>query len=753
MLPLLFVAITLSSAQVPDLDLVPEHLPQALHTLQNLAHRDASHCIEQTSRFLAQTEGIQRDTLHYYALAPREPVLSFRSRQHTLGAQLLQAECWLQLGDYPQASHRLAEAVSLAARRREPVLLAQALFLTLRGHALLPSAPAERPAIFSRLQDLLATAPLRHHPLQVYTPLLQSHDLIARQQLLAASEQIALAEHWAHKANQPRLSAWVNAAEGDLLLAKRRPEQAEGAYLAARQYALRSHDEVLLGWLARGLERSASAMLQPAQARHYAQQAADYFHALGDKAQLADALLALGQHHLALQEDNLALVHLLNALDLPHPSPLPLTHAAINYELGRTYLRRGNMPLAQRYLEHARLLYTALAPTPRAIDTALRLAELHLNQAPADSAQAKSYASSALAQAEQQADTRRQQQARRLLANIAHQAGHVQEAEQQLAAAARLMPAPVVRPSSHRAAPFAYGQDNLLKALSQQLAQQKQINLRYRWTASAGALVLIALLYLWLLGRWRLQRSQHQQDKLAALSQTEVRSGLANWRQLLRHAPQEMNARQQSSERWFLSEQSARSFADKRVYLLFYVPFLNHVLSQYGYSRGQQITQAFAAHVQALQPEHSYLYDLHDGCLLLAVPQSAIKDLSQFANHWLEKIAAFEAGVALDKRVSLGIISHPFLPKTPAALTPDAVFDLCYLALAGASELARLHQAPAWLSLDAIDCQQAAFFTGDVWPKTLAAIAKGLVKVRTSHAKPAQLWQRIEQLYAQKSSS
>ncbi|MNS82508.1 hypothetical protein D3C72_1162550 [compost metagenome] len=74
------------------------------------------------------------------------------------------------------------------------------------------------------------------------------------------------------------------------------------------------------------------------------------------------------------------------------------------------------------------------------------------------------------------------------------------------------------------------------------------------------------------------------------------------------------------------------------------------------------------------------------------------------------------------------------------ALDHHGLFDLCYLALSGAMQLSEKYQQSVWLELAAIDCQQAAFFNGDVWQCCLMAIDKGLVKVNSSHEKQWVNW-------------
>ena len=93
------------------------------------------------------------------------------------------------------------------------------------------------------------------------------------------------------------------------------------------------------------------------------------------------------------------------------------------------------------------------------------------------------------------------------------------------------------------------------------------------------------------------------------------------------------------------------------------------------------------------------------------MPQRHVAQLHQLAQTLLDTLAAFPCEHPLDRRISLGIVSHPFLPKAAMALDHHGLFDLCYLALSGAIQLSEKCQQSVWLELVAIDCQQAAFLT------------------------------------------
>jgi hypothetical protein len=70
--------------------------------------------------------------------------------------------------------------------------------------------------------------------------------------------------------------------------------------------------------------------------------------------------------------------------------------------------------------------------------------------------------------------------------------------------------------------------------------------------------------------------------------------------------------------------------------------------------------------------------------------------------------------------------------------------EICGLALAGAMQAAEKLGKNIWVELNAIDCQQAAFFNGELRTKTIDAIAKGLVKVKSSEKQPNIDWDALK---------
>ena len=64
--------------------------------------------------------------------------------------------------------------------------------------------------------------------------------------------------------------------------------------------------------------------------------------------------------------------------------------------------------------------------------------------------------------------------------------------------------------------------------------------------------------------------------------------------------------------------------------------------------------------------------------------------------------------------LAAGLVSYPFLSRAPRAVSAIQLLELAQLALAAARQLAEKTSASSWVELSAIDCQQAAFFNGQI---------------------------------------
>ncbi|MBW3760796.1 hypothetical protein GL264_08240 [Aeromonas jandaei] len=744
---LFFLAMMMSSLSAPNLDLDKEQLSVDLQQAQSLVQTDPARCVQITSAFLTRAANNPQQIIsNRQEFGYREPILNYSTIAQSVGAYLLKGECLLQLGQYQATQQALDKAMVLADKENLPELKAHGLYLKIRSQLLKPDHQSSSRPLLSELEEQLTAPNLKQSQLQIYSRLLRTSYDIDNQQLEDAKVHLAEARNWAAKAGYPLASAWVSAISGDLYRALQQPQLALGEYIDAQQQARNLNDPLFLGLLSNQIVKLYQQEQEPQKALQYANEAANYFHSIGNPSLLCDSLIVLARLNRDQGDLNLALVYFFNALDLIDEGSNRPQSSLLKYEIGKTYLQSGNLSLASNYLNAARQSHELNDAKEPLIDTLLLLGELYLKKQ--EAAIAILQLENARALADQIGDTRRQYEVFRLLSLAYEQKGFLRQALDSYKRFHRL--GEEVR-QQELAQEQAAIRDNYvhvervqhIKELEQQLSQSQHQQERYLWSSITTSLLLALFIYLFFTLWLKLRTARLQAKRTGEALLIEPRSGLANWQRLMNRWPREMAKRQLKSERWYLSEEPTSEFDDKLHYLLFRVPFLLNVREQHGYQASSEIEQAFGAYIETLTPQDGRIYDLREGHLLYVVPQRHVANLHQLAGDLLIAIAAFPCDYPIDRRVSLGIVSHPFLPKAATALDHHGLFDLCYLALSGAIQLSEKHQQNVWLELAAIDCQQAAFFNGDVWQCALMAIDKGLVKVNSSHEKQWVNWHQL----------
>ncbi|QWL61941.1 hypothetical protein HQ399_06630 [Aeromonas jandaei] len=744
---LFFLAMMMSSLSAPNLDLDKEQLSVDLQQAQSLVQTDPARCVQITSAFLTRAANNPQQIIsNRQEFGYREPILNYSTIAQSVGAYLLKGECLLQLGQYQATQQALDKAMVLADKENLPELKAHGLYLKIRSQLLKPDHQSSSRPLLSELEEQLTAPNLKQSQLQIYSRLLRTSYDIDNQQLEDAKVHLAEARNWAAKAAYPLASAWVSAISGDLYRALQQPQLALGEYIDAQQQARNFNDPLFLGLLSNQIVKLYQQEQEPQKALQYANEAANYFHSIGNPSLLCDSLIVLARLNRDQGDLNLALVYFFNALDLIDEGSNRPQSSLLKYEIGKTYLQSGNLSLASNYLNAARQSHELNDAKEPLIDTLLLLGELYLKKQ--EAAIAILQLENARALADQIGDTRRQYEVFRLLSLAYEQKGFLRQALDSYKRFHRL--GEEVR-QQEIAQEQAAIRDNYvhvervqhIKELEQQLSQSQHQQERYLWSSITTSLLLALFIYLFFTLWLKLRTARLQAKRTGEALLIEPRSGLANWQRLMNRWPREMAKRQLKSERWYLSEEPTSEFDDKLHYLLFRVPFLLNVREQHGYQASSEIEQAFGAYIETLTPQDGRIYDLREGHLLYVVPQRHVANLHQLAGDLLIAIAAFPCDYPIDRRVSLGIVSHPFLPKAATALDHHGLFDLCYLALSGAIQLSEKHQQNVWLELAAIDCQQAAFFNGDVWQCALMAIDKGLVKVNSSHEKQWVNWHQL----------
>ncbi len=411
---LFFLAMMMSSLSAPNLDLDKEQLSVDLQQAQSLVQTDPARCVQITSAFLTRAANNPQQIIsNRQEFGYREPILNYSTIAQSVGAYLLKGECLLQLGQYQATQQALDKAMVLADKENLPELKAHGLYLKIRSQLLKPDHQSSSRPLLSELEEQLTAPNLKQSQLQIYSRLLRTSYDIDNQQLEDAKVHLAEARNWAAKAGYPLASAWVSAISGDLYRALQQPQLALGEYIDAQQQARNLNDPLFLGLLSNQIVKLYQQEQEPQKALQYANEAANYFHSIGNPSLLCDSLIVLARLNRDQGDLNLALVYFFNALDLIDEGSNRPQSSLLKYEIGKTYLQSGNLSLASNYLNAARQSHELNDAKEPLIDTLLLLGELYLKKQ--EAAIAILQLENARALADQIGDTRRQYEVFRLL--------------------------------------------------------------------------------------------------------------------------------------------------------------------------------------------------------------------------------------------------------------------------------------------------------------------------------------------------
>ncbi len=302
----------------------------------------------------------------------------------------------------------------MAAKEQQLELQAHGLYLKIRSQNLQERSHGASGGLLGQLETLLSTPSLKESQLQVYSRLLRTNASIEAHQFDEAKRQLAEARRWADQTKNPLASAWVSAVSGDPTTPSSSPSSL-GDYIDAQQQARGLQDPLFLGLLSNQIVNLYQEEQEPQKALQYANEAANYFHALGNPSLLSDALIVLARLNREQGEMNMALVYFFNALDLLDEGNNSTRIAHLKYEIGKTYLETGNLTLA-RTTSQRPASPTSWGRQGAADRHLLLLGELHLKQKEAGIAILQ--LENALALANQIGDAQRQFEIFRLLGGL-----------------------------------------------------------------------------------------------------------------------------------------------------------------------------------------------------------------------------------------------------------------------------------------------------------------------------------------------
>lgn len=739
---ILSVAVLVSHlAGAPPLSSYQPEPAELLRARQLMLSRP-NECVALTNHFLqrqeadpAQMISSRQDFDHL------EQARRYRTREQTFAAWQLQALCQANEGLLLPADVSINQAIALARRHSQHDILAASLLIKAKL-ALAGQRPEQAAALLEQAADGLPADTRLQGDLQLLQAFTQLH-LHRFDQARQGFEQIRLQA--LQQGDGPR-QAWANFLLGEYYQLLQQDELALSHFVETLNLLGQRRQYYLKAMAAEKAAAIYAALGQGDRAVHYANQATTEFELLGNSPLLIGSLINLGRVTRAGNDANLALVYFFNALDLVKIQGDSALMARLYLEIGQSYLQLGNFGEARHYLDLARGGFEHGGDLARQTDALLQLGRLHLELG--EPGLALLQLERALGLAQQRDDVPRLIESHRLLARLFETSGNpIQALSHQKAFHAyferasklnRLLTQSLVQDNE-----LQLQQERELTELARHGEQLQQDRQRFALLATSLSLLTPLLIYGLLRNLLRSRRLQRQNEELQRTLLLESRTGLPNWRQLMLRLPQEMAKRQQRSEQWYLNEEQARPFNDKIYYLLLHVPFMTDLSERVGLGQAAAIQQRLGDYLRGRIHPKARLYDLREGQFIYVISQRQVAELQQTLAGLERMFTEFPCEFELDRRLAIGIIGHPFLPKAPHALDDLRLGDILYLAMAAAHQLSERTGEPAWVELLAVDCQQAAFFNGDIRHCCIQAILKGLVKVNSSHNKQHIDWHAL----------
>ncbi|WP_237332845.1 tetratricopeptide repeat protein [Zobellella iuensis] len=667
----------------------------------------------------------------------------YRTREQSLAAWQLQALCQANEGLLLPADASINQAIELAQRYRQPEEQAASLLIKAKL-ALARQAPEQAQALLDEAEPLLNGDASSY--LEDALQLLRATTLLYLQRFDEARQAFEQIRLHALQQDDGIQQAWANYLLGKYYQLLQQDELALSHYVETLDLLNKRRQYYLKAMAAEKAASLSAALGEADQAVHYANLATTEFELLGNSPLLIGSLLNLGRVTRAGNDANLALVYFFNALDLVRIQGDNELMARLYLEIGHSYLQLKTFAEARHYLDMARANFERSQDVPRQIDTLLQLGQLHLEQQ--ETGLALLQLDRARQLAEQRDDVPRLIESHRLLAQLFETSGNMTQALvhhkafhayfERASRLNRLLTQSLVQGNDQQ-----LQQERELTGLRRQNEQLQQDRQRFALLAASLSLIAPLLLYGMIRNHIRGRRLQQEGTELRHALLVEPRTGLPNWRQLMQRLPQEMAKRQLRSEQWYLNETEAQPFNDKIYYFLLHVPFMVDLSERVGLEHAANIQQKLGNYLQGRIHPKARLYDLREGQFIYVISQRQVVDLQQTLSSLERMFTEFPCQFQLDQRLAIGIIGHPFLPKAPHALDDMRLGDILYLAMAAAHQLAEQTGELAWVELLAVDCQQAAFFNGEIRHCCVQAILKGLVKVNSSHKKQQIDWHAL----------
>ena len=739
---LVSLVLLLSGLQLPPPLLDRPDLPSELAHAQEQGLSRPDLCIQLSHNFL------RRDPLTSNPSSPgrnnlAKPELErYRTPSQTIMAEQILSRCLGQNQQYSQAERLLEESRLLARRGHQVDLEAFTLYLQQRLLALdvqdyLGSqVAAERlDKLLQRVPALSSTAQEQRQWLQILTSIQRSHVDEARAQL----------DQWHQRLQRfptPASQAWYFALYGELMRSQQQDDLALGYYSDAMKLAGEFDDFLLQAQMADRMSNILHRRGDMTQAIRWGEIAVDNYQRINNGIWLADALIRLADLVRESGNANLALALLFNALDLYRNVNRPLQLAELNHQIGKTYLILGKYAEARAYLSAARNAFKLGKSYSGELQTLLALGDLYLAQQ--DAGVVIPLVENALQQLPQGETPppeiflllSRAYEQKGLFSEALHNykrfnASRRQQQEQQQS----------LGNEQFRTSYALLDKERQLKTLEADQAELLEQKRHYLWYCSFSTLSLLilgfVLLQVWLRACRKDDELQASQTRLLQVPSTGLPSVEQLMLDLTPPTPQGYGSLN------YLDTHPDHPLNQSRQFVALRLPGLDTLADQLGEPQTERVEQILVARIRDALPENAQLYHQPGGKLMALFSQSSPQTVSRWLEQLFAQLSEPMQHFQVPGQLAAGLVSYPFLSRAPRAVSAIQLLELAQLALAAARQLAEKTSASSWVELSAIDCQQAAFFNGQVRARTLQAIDKGLVKVNALHGKQLIDWHRL----------
>ena len=379
LLPLVFL---LNGLSVPELEIDPADLSDVLQQAQQISIADPERCIQLTESVQQLQDNpvlAGRSNRSNTSLRLRDRLLQRNSRQQTQ-ALLIGASCYAKEERYSEAMDALTRAEEIATREHFNDLAGISLYrqISILGLDLEKPIPAHH--AWKRLNTLLQNDNSLSKELPIYVGLLNSALAIHRQLPEIARDILSQVRTLLLTTSDPRLSAWADMLEGDLLHLTNQDEHSLLAYHETLQHAQQMNLLPLQLQLTTRISQLLTQKQDLPNAIKYAEQALELTQQLSNDSWQADAIIHLAQLKREARETNLALALLLNASGVYQHTTRPQDLARLHLEIGKTYQQLHRYNEAQTYLTAAYELFRRQQLPYYERLSLLALAELYARQ-------------------------------------------------------------------------------------------------------------------------------------------------------------------------------------------------------------------------------------------------------------------------------------------------------------------------------------------------------------------------------------